>query len=1237
MVRLTIDPSKMSTPMPPRPKRTAVLVYDLSWSMDAYFEVSRRAIEEVVKDCLGDRNQVKVILFGSNAMHVDAGDEAAWHQMEPHFSRDSRSTMKNGTNFYAALSVVKDVVDALGPDHTVHIRYFTDGQHNTGSEEWPELFEREIRPKLASRTGSTMQVWFMGQERLITDDLRRISQQEVRVMRSDELMGETKLVAAQSLNRLLVETNLGTFMGVERPGCPIEMEKALPPGSDVPEHLQVCSMKVQAHNGLVSLLPDPGSLDAAPIERLSPTPGDHAVSFVLSMDSRDLSDIEYAIERLRSMSGDDERLADLRSAMEMLAACGSAHTPGSAPEEALQRIVNTTIAMQGRLQGRKLRRLRQAAHKLTAGQERVREATRRLPEQIGEAMRGLLRSSRQCEPFEDAITMDEVDAVDPGNFPVLVFDTPGAVMRRVVSEEGAFDPDQMPEDVTKAIMNAALSRMRPRVLCTASTMRALAEHSVTRVVGNDDFALPVLPLGHPAAGCLVRAVTSMAVCGVPGLSLGARCGDIFPQSLFQALALVGEADASDRVLPVACVAMLNYSMAYLSGTQVHSTPVVSWKEGPSFQACKPSLPASGVVRSIEKGNEYHFTQNYGHFRIAGTVTGGELINGERLGLVSKLIDSTGLPFGQKVSMMKYLQEILGDGSRDPVTMRDLEMGAGKLFESGQQAFGVTVAMLVHRRLAGESAASLKPVFRHAADSLVSSTLWDRLKPSKGGPARVPPATLFERQVVRIIESDPSWVSYAGREPDPSVIEDELVGALERSRQDVDGVLKRWCSLRHESQLPESLKLSDASWGELRKLVLEVLNRDVVWDNPLAVPYLGDSLARVLSAIACAQVFLELHTDVWASLKHGMPPDDLGLSDRVKHCLNRCEYLISPGGIRSCAVSSAYPVPDAIPFEFVDLALRKVFNKSGWCVGHGVPRRFLRKLSLSDTQKEIEKRRRRDMVASLTTAVVQSHRRLIPSLTTLRACSEGWCGEQPLRKEILDHVGDDPEMLCSIFKGLPKTLFEGSEALLGWFNQACKGRLSEADVEEKRGKPGDTPAVPGARKFNERTRSYVKTVQGEILPAPPEDEEIRAITSLDLLRFVHRTGNTKVARRLFWILKHVPNDHMVVKHDGSTGNWRVVEISGLRPSCWHTLFHRIRCCSIGDQNAEGSEKFESLHRDVSRQRSYFASDDERPPGRSVRDPRTGQEVRDFRSTLESVLEGRPVPEETAHLASKWTGE
>ena len=90
----------------------------------------------------------------------------------------------------------------------------------------------------------------------------------------------------------------------------------------------------------------------------------------------------------------------------------------------------------------------------------------------------------------------------------------------------------------------------------------------------------------------------------------------------------------------------------------------------------------------------------------------------------------------------------------------------------------------------------------------------------------------------------------------------------------------------------------------------------------------------------------------------------------------------------------------------------------------VPGGFLRKLSLSDTQKEIEKRRRRDMMAGLT-IVVQSHRRLIPSLTTLRACG-GWCGEQPLRKEILDHVGDDPEMLCSIFKGLPKTL-EGSGA------------------------------------------------------------------------------------------------------------------------------------------------------------------------------------------------------------------
>ena len=33
------------------------------------------------------------------------------------------------------------------------------------------------------------------------------------------------------------------------------------------------------------------------------------MSFVLSMDSRDQSDIEYPIERLRSMSIDDERLA----------------------------------------------------------------------------------------------------------------------------------------------------------------------------------------------------------------------------------------------------------------------------------------------------------------------------------------------------------------------------------------------------------------------------------------------------------------------------------------------------------------------------------------------------------------------------------------------------------------------------------------------------------------------------------------------------------------------------------------------------------------------------------------------------------------------------------------------------------------------------------------------------------------------------------------------------------------
>ena len=65
---------------------------------------------------------------------------------------------------------------------------------------------------------------------------------------------------------------------------------------------------------------------------------------------------------------------------------------------------------------------------------------------------------------------------------------------------------------------------------------------------------------------------------------------------------------------------------------------------------------------------------------------------------------------------------------------------------------------MHRRLAGESAASLKPVFRHAADSLALQHSLGRLKPSKGD-RRGAPTTLFERQVVRIIESDPSWASY----------------------------------------------------------------------------------------------------------------------------------------------------------------------------------------------------------------------------------------------------------------------------------------------------------------------------------------------------------------------------------------------------------------------------------------------------------------------------------------------
>ena len=73
---------------------------------------------------------------------------------------------------------------------------------------------------------------------------------------------------------------------------------------------------------------------------------------------------------------------------------------------------------------------------------------------------------------------------------------------------------------------------------------------------------------------------------------------------------------------------------------------------------------------------------------SGTVTGGELTDGEtRPGV--EAIDSTGLPFGQKVSMMKYLQEILGDGL-SPVTIRDHEMGAASS-SSGPQAFGQSEA------------------------------------------------------------------------------------------------------------------------------------------------------------------------------------------------------------------------------------------------------------------------------------------------------------------------------------------------------------------------------------------------------------------------------------------------------------------------------------------------------------------------------------------------------------------
>ena len=1164
VVSATFDPRGMRGLLRPRPRRAAVLVYDLSWSMSEHFEPSRHAVDEVVRDCAGSAGAVTVVLFGSYAMSVDAGDEDALHRLHPHFSA-SGGRMQSGTNFYAALTEVRAALDRLDPGCEAHIRFFTDGQHNTGPGDWPGLFEREIRPRLASRPGSTMRVWFMGPADTIDHKLRRISGERVEVMCADQLTRATKVVAGGAMARLVVETNLGAFLAVERPGCAIEIEKALPRGAPLPAALRVTRIAARTAAGLVTVLDntgEPAPLAAAPLARVPPGAGAErpSVAFVLSLDARRRDDLEFAIERLQDFSRDDARVEDLRRALECLSGtCGSAHAPGADAAEALRRMVDTAVAMQGRAQGRELRRLRQAARKLTAGQARMREAERALPGEIREALAPLLRDSRPCERFEDAVTMEAVETLPPGEFPVLVLDTQGAEMRRV-SGDGVVDLDRVPDAVSKAIVNASLSRMRARALCSSVTMRGLSRHRVTRIVGRDDFALPVLPAGHPATLPLARAVASMAVCGVPGLQLGARCCDVFPQSFFQAMARVGEAEAGDPVAPVACCSLLHYSLAYLAGTELRAAPAV---------AADPC----------------------------------------------DLVDRAGLRRGERVTMLRYLEAIMGDGSHDPVTLRDREMAAGGLFQSGSQGFAVVAAMLVHRRLAGgASAAALRPVLDNASDMLLSSTLGDRLKPARGAAAAgAPPADRFAARVLRAIEGDPGWVAHAGHEPGPDAIE-ALIAALDSGREEAESRLDAFCSLRHPEQRPGRLRLADRTLEAIRALALEALERPVAWDRPLVLPYLGDPLERVLSAIACARLLVGIEPSVWRAMKHGMPAPDLGLAERVRAALAR------RGG--------AHPLDGC---DLAALALRRVFRlPRGWTRDDGIPGSALHRLRLSGSHRELERRRRGALVAALTAAVLERRRDLAGRLAGLRAAAEGWVGEQPLRDQILARAAGDPAVLADIFDHLPKTVFEGGEHLIHWFRARCPS-LTDERVRAKRGRPGATAPVPGGRQFHRRTRDHLRRVMEQRGHRDPARGEVHSITSLDLLRYLHRTGDRRVAGVLFWLLKNVPSDHMAVEY--SSAGWRVVELSGRRPKCWHTLFHRLRCAAIDDREPQGADKFS---REAGLEKPYRGGARRlaRPP--AVRDPRTGREVRDFRSTLGRALAGLPPPSETAHLAPAWRG-
>jgi hypothetical protein len=1181
MAHLEVDTTQLSAPPP---DTQVYFVFDLSISMRQHFRDCEAAMKENFVDAHGgDRNTV--ILFGSDAVVIDSGSDDAAAAAAPHF----RSGM-GATNYETALVTLGRQMADLPLEIAVHIRYFTDGVPNRGRLDFGTIWKQHVQPTLQRRPGSTMEVWFMGsKDSSLVPGLKTLtypsSADKVIVMNSAGLLQETKLVAALATTPIHVDTNLGAFHGPATPGV-VVLEKLLPPGTP-PDTLLVNSIDL----GSAPALPQPLAL-ALQVTGGTPQEG----NFVLSTDPASPAARQdmLAVLRQQLQTASDSRMAELvATAADMVTTLGTAHSDTAAMRtvQVLARTLERMAVSITFRQGKKGRLRRKAAGKMAKQMSQSRQIMEKLPGQVAELLGEYLRQERPCEPgHDDLIMLTPTEAtLPPGEFPVLVLASPGSQLRSQSGMSEIPDVDDLPaEMLTTIVAGGSYARVVPKGLCLASTMRRLVASGQTTVVGTDDPALPILPDDHPALPPLVQLLASFLATGVPGLDLGLRMGDIFPASLFTALA------AGDAV-PI--FTLLAYTRAYLRRSTIFPSPVITVKEcGTCFvtlQEKSALLPPRGTL--IDETGTYtlDFSSQDGHLRVpAGSP---QVPAGTRLRLQTPLGAQLGLPMA-KVPIMDYIVAL---SRHITPNLRDQEMQLGRFFETQQQAFVLLLVALLERQAQGEATADQE--YEKAVRMLLQGMVWARSKPD---------TTTLKDRIMRMLAQNPAWTSFSGAPPPTDTVLPEMRAALVRGdREEVDQVLRRSTGLRR--QLPaDGLPLDRTTHAELQTCCLDLLNRSDGTLRPLGVPFKGDPFRTLLGAVRAGQALLrEMPAGAWERMRQhgGLPPADLDLA--VEAALRHCPHL-----------SSSPPAADpehtfSVPCDWAALLLEPL---CGWAPGQHLPPSLLAKLPLTPAQNELEEQRQADLLLRLTADVLEKRDgAATAALAALLAGLRQWEGMAELHRTILQHV-EDGHTLALIFDALPSTVFD--DEVFRWFQRSAAA-ISSEQVQEKRGKPGRSLLVPGSKKFQARTRAMLLLA---MMVEQPHADELAGLNSLQLLRFFRATGNRPVTQRLLGLLRKVPSDRMVVQFT-TDGHWRVLELSDLKPACHYHNFHEIRCRQIED---ETPQRRDWIQRD--RQISFFDDPQNRPDFPTMTCPQTGNVISDFRMTLECVLQGRELPSETQHL-------